>query len=585
MQLLFTMFKAYPWRTVTALLAILLAGIADGASITAGLPLLNLATRKSSGEGILQLHASQADSQLEKHVLDALNFFGLHATLGVLLVIVVVGVTLKSLLLLLANKHVGYSSAYITTKLRLDLLRAVLATRWAYFLDQPIGKLANSMATEANRASQAYVFGVTMLAMFIQAIVYSAIALTVSWKATAGALVTALIMLSISHFLVRMSRRAGDHQTIVYKSLLSRLVDTLQSVKSLKAMAREDLAGSVLSAETAKLNRALQRDVFSKALMDAIQDPMFASVVAIGIYIAIEHWNMSFTSVMVLVLLLARTLSQLGKIQKMLQKLVTTESAFWSIRSAIKKAEKAREVYGGTAKPVLESAIRLEEVSFAYGNKKVLDRLSLEIPTRALTTIIGPSGAGKTTLIDLIIGLYQPDSGTIYLDDTPLGNIDLKQWRRKIGYVPQEQLLLHDSVMTNVKFGDTEITETDVEQALRAANAWDFVSALPQGMHANVGERGAMLSGGQRQRIMIARALVHQPSILILDEPTSALDPESEAIISETLRTLRNNYTILTISHQPALATLANVVFRLEDGSANSTHPELARDPVLESGS
>jgi ATP-binding cassette, subfamily C, bacterial len=585
MQLLFTMFKAYPWRTVTALLAILLAGIADGASITAGLPLLNLATRKSSGEGILQLHASQADSQLEKHVLDALNFFGLHATLGVLLVIVVVGVTLKSLLLLLANKHVGYSSAYITTKLRLDLLRAVLATRWAYFLDQPIGKLANSMATEANRASQAYVFGVTMLAMFIQAIVYSAIALTVSWKATAGALVTALIMLSISHFLVRMSRRAGDHQTIVYKSLLARLVDTLQSVKSLKAMAREDLAGSVLSAETAKLNRALQRDVFSKALMDAIQDPMFASVVAIGIYIAIEHWNMSFTSVMVLVLLLARTLSQLGKIQKMLQKLVTTESAFWSIRSAIKKAEKAREVYGGTAKPVLESAIRLEEVSFAYGNKKVLDRLSLEIPTRALTTIIGPSGAGKTTLIDLIIGLYQPDSGTIYLDDTPLGNIDLKQWRRKIGYVPQEQLLLHDSVMTNVTFGDTEITETDVEQALRAANAWDFVSALPQGMHANVGERGAMLSGGQRQRIMIARALVHQPSILILDEPTSALDPESEAIISETLRTLRNNYTILTISHQPALATLANVVFRLEDGSANSTHPELARDPVLESGS
>ena len=585
MQLLLTLFRAYPWRTVTALLAILLAGIADGASITAALPLLNLATRRSGDAGVLQLHVSQADSQLEKHVLDALNFFGLDATLGVLLGIVVIGVTLKSLLLLLANKHVGYSSAYITTKLRLDLLRAVLATRWAYFLDQPIGKLANSLATEANRASQAYVFGVTMLAMFIQAIVYSSIALTVSWKATAGALFTALIMLSLSHFLVRMSRRAGDHQTVVYKALLSRVVDTLQSVKSLKAMAREDLAGSVLSAETANLNRALQRDVFSKALMDAIQDPMFAIVVAIGIYIAIEYWHMAFTSVMVLVLLLARTLSQLGKIQKMLQKLVTTESAFWSIRSAIKKAEKAREVYGGTAKPVLESAIKLDHVSFAYGNKHVLDKVSLEIPTRALTTIIGPSGAGKTTLIDLIIGLYQPDSGTIYLDDMPLGNIDLKQWRQKIGYVPQEQLLLHDSIMTNVTFGDPEITDADVEQALKAANAWDFVSAHPQGIHANVGERGTMLSGGQRQRIMIARALVHQPSVLILDEPTSALDPESETIISETLRTLRNNYTILTISHQPALATLADVVFRLEDGSANSTRPGLARDPVLESGS
>ena len=581
MRLLLTLFKAYPWRTVTALLAILLAGIADGASITAGLPLLNLATRKSSGDGILQLHASQADSQLEKHVLDALAYLGLDATLGVLLVIVVVGVTVKSLLLLVANKHVGYSSAYITTKLRLDLLRAVLATRWAYFLDQPIGKLANSMATEANRASQAYVFGVTMLAMLIQAIVYASIALTVSWKATVAALAAALIMLSVSHFLVRMARRAGDHQTIVYKSLLARLVDTLQSVKSLKAMAREDLAGSVLSSETAKLNHALQRDVFSKALMDAIQDPMFAIVVAIGIYIAIEHWDMSFTSVMVLVLLLARTLSQLGKIQKMLQKLVTTESAFWSIRRAIKRAEKAREVYGGTARPVLETAIRFDSVSFAYGEKKVLEKVSLSIPTRALTTILGPSGAGKTTLIDLIIGLYQPHDGTVYLDDTPLNDIDLKQWRRQIGYVPQEQLLLHDSIMTNVTFGDSELTESEVEDALKAANAWDFVSALSQGIHTNVGERGAMLSGGQRQRIMIARALVHRPSVLILDEPTSALDPDSEAMVSDTLRKLRNDYTVLAISHQPALAGLADVVYRLQDGNVNAARTDTRQESAL----
>jgi ATP-binding cassette subfamily C protein len=283
---------------------------------------------------------------------------------------------------------------------------------------------------------------------------------------------------------------------------------------------------------------------------------------------------------MVLVILLARTLSQLGKIQKMMQKLVTTESAFWSIRRAIKKAEKAREVYGGTATPVLESAIRFDNVSFAYGDKKVLDRLSLEIPTRALTTILGPSGAGKTTLIDLIIGLYQPHSGTVYLDDEPLNGIDLKQWRRKIGYVPQEQLLLHDSILTNVTFGDSELTEADVEQALKAANAWDFVSASPQGMHANVGERGAMLSGGQRQRIMIARALVHRPSVLILDEPTSALDPDSEAMVSDTLRKLRNDYTILAISHQPALAELADVVYRLDNGSVKTTGDDLTQEPA-----
>jgi len=270
--------------------------------------------------------------------------------------------------------------------------------------------------------------------------------------------------------------------------------------------------------------------------------------------------------VLVLVILLGRVLGQLSKIQKQYQKLVTMESAFWSLRKAIKQANKAREVSGGNEQPRLESAIRLDRVSFAYGEKKVLQDVSLTIPTRSLTTIIGSSGAGKTTLVDLIIGLYAPGSGAVYLDETPLTRIDLKQWRHKLGYVPQEQLLLHDSILTNVTLGDPQLTEADAEHALKEANAWEFVSALPDGMHSSVGERGTKLSGGQRQRIMIARALAHRPSVLILDEPTSALDPASEALISETLRRLRKDYTILAISHQPALAESADVVYQLQNG-------------------
>jgi ATP-binding cassette subfamily C protein len=259
-------------------------------------------------------------------------------------------------------------------------------------------------------------------------------------------------------------------------------------------------------------------------------------------------------------------LGQLSKIQKQYQKLVTMESAFWSLRKSIKQAEKAREISEGTEEPRLDSAIRLERISFAYGDKTVLQDVSLRIPTRSLTTIIGASGAGKTTLVDLIIGLYRPNSGTVYLDDMPLTRVDIKQWRRRLGYVPQEQLLLHDSILLNVTLGDPMLTEADAEYALKAAGAWEFVSLLPEGMHTSVGERGSKFSGGQRQRIMIARALAHRPSVLILDEPTSALDPASEAIISETLRELRRDYTILAISHQPALAKLADVVYRLEDG-------------------
>jgi ATP-binding cassette subfamily C protein len=574
MRLLLNLIKAYPWRTAIALVAILLAGIADGLSITALLPLLNIVTKgKTAGAGPLP-DSADAGSQLEAFIVNGLGSVGLEATLGVLLTVIVIAVIIKSLLLLAAETHVGFSAAHITTDLRLELLQTILATRWDYFLHQPIGKLANSMALEAKRSAQSYIFGITMLTFLAQAIIYAAIAVAMSWKATLAVFGIALFILSISHRLVRMTKRAGKKQTLLSKSLLFRLTDTLQSVKPLKAMAREKLAGTILSAETSKLNRALQKQVFSQAALGAIQTPLFAVVIALGIYLALDRWGMQFATVMVLVVLLSRVLNQLGKVQKSYQKMVMHESAFWSIKRTIKKAHKARELSSGTRDARLVSGIRFEHVSFGYDDKQVLNDISMQIPAKSLTTIVGPSGTGKTTFIDLIIGLYRPVSGTVYLDEVPLAEINLEQWRQKLGYVPQEQILLHDSIMINVTFGDPALTRADAEAALRAAGAWEFVSAMPEGMDSSVGERGVKLSGGQRQRIMIARALAHKPEVLILDEPTSALDPENEKLICKTLQDLAKNYTVLAISHQTALAEVADQTYRLENGQVKSIEQE-----------
>jgi ATP-binding cassette subfamily C protein len=177
-----------------------------------------------------------------------------------------------------------------------------------------------------------------------------------------------------------------------------------------------------------------------------------------------------------------------------------------------------------------------------------------------------PSGAGKTTIADLITGLLQPQQGKVKIDALPLNKLNLQQWRRMIGYVPQETFLLNDSVFMNVTLGESEVTEIDVQEALQAAGAWEFVLAMPKGMQSSVGERGASLSGGQRQRIAIARALVHKPTLLIMDEATSALDPESSAAICSTLQALRGVLTILAISHLPSLVDAADRVYRLQDG-------------------
>jgi ATP-binding cassette, subfamily C, bacterial len=171
-------------------------------------------------------------------------------------------------------------------------------------------------------------------------------------------------------------------------------------------------------------------------------------------------------------------------------------------------------------------------------------------------------------VVDLVTGLLRPRQGEVWIDGLPMAHADCAAWRRMIGYVPQETLLLHESVLRNVTLGDPALTQADAEQALRAAGALDFVTTLPEGIFSLVGERGGRLSGGQRQRLAIARALIHRPALLILDEATSALDVDSEAEVCASLRRLRGQLTILAVSHRPALVEAADRVYRLDAGSA-----------------
>lgn len=565
MRLMVTFFRAYPWHTTVTLLALLLAGIAEGVGLSALLPLLSIAIRNNAGETGQDTGLEQ-EGELERLINGVLSDHGIDPGIGVLLTIIVFGVTLKNLLLLFAKKQVGYTAAQIATDLRLENLRAILRSRWEFFLHQPVGKVANALATEAHRSSESFVRGAMVITLLIQVFIYGFVAIAVSWKAVLASLAAGTLIFMVSHFLVRRARKAGKKQTRLFRSLIARVTDTLQSVKPLKAMAREHLADSVLVMETTRLNRALRRQVLSMAALNAAQEEMVTIVMAVGMFVALVQFEMPLATVMVLVVVLGKLLTQLGKVQKQYQRVVVDESAFWSMKSAIEEARDAEEKLGAGRAPSMQNGIRLEAVQFAYDERKVLDGLTLDVPAGSMTTLTGPSGCGKTTVIDLVIGLMRPESGSILIDGIPLQDLDVKAWRRWIGYVPQETLLLHDSVAHNVTLGDPELTDADAEAALRAVGAWEFVATLPAGMQSRVGERGGKLSGGQRQRIMIARALVHRPKLLILDEATSALDPSSETAIRQTLEELRGRLTILAITHQKELVEAADRVYRLENG-------------------
>ncbi|MGB0515021.1 MAG: ABC transporter ATP-binding protein, partial [Wenzhouxiangellaceae bacterium] len=390
---------------------------------------------------------------------------------------------------------------------------------------------------------------------------------------TLATLLLSAVALGGLNRLVRKAGKAGRRQTGLLKQILSVMADQLAAIKPLKAMAREDRFDSLVSTQTRELNRSLRKQVFSKEAMKALQEAMLVILAAIGLVVMLAPLDMPLPEAMVLIFLLARVITLLSKAQRAWQHMAIAESAFWSLAEAIDEARAEREPRRGDLQPRLSQAIRFDRVSFAHPGHPVFENQSLEIPYGALTVITGPSGSGKTTLIDLVAGLLRPDQGHIRVDDQDLEQIHHRQWRKAIGYVPQEALLVNDSVFNNITLGAPELSRDDVERALRKADAWEFVARMEGAMNASVGERGGQLSGGQRQRLAIARALVHKPKLLILDEATSNLDDAAERAVLETIAHLKGELTMLAVTHQPGMRRLADRVYRVRDGIIEAEAP------------
>ena len=548
--------RAYPWRSALMVFLLALAGFLEGVGVVTMLPVLELVAG-----------GAEDPSGVSIHVARGLEAVGLSPSLGVLLALIVFAMVAKAGFLWLAMRQVGYTVAQVTTDLRMRLLRALMRARWSYFVSQPAGRFANAISNESHRAASAYREGCVVIAGILQILAYLAVAVVVSWRMALGTLVVGSVFLVLLRGLVRMARAAGQDQTDLMRSLIARLTDALQGIKPIRAMGRERHLQPLLERETEGLNQALRRQVSATETLRLFQEPTLAILLAGGLYLALTLGNQPFPSVFMLAFIFYRVMTHVNALQTKYQVMTVGESAFWSLIEQAETAEAEHEELQGTTKvPSLREGIRFENVDFRYGRFPVLDGVSLDIPADAFVALHGPSGSGKTTIADLIVGLNRAQGGCIRVDGIPIEELDLIQWRREIGYVPQEIFLFHDTIFRNVTLGDASLTRDDVERALREAGAWSFVVEREGGMDAIIGEAGSRLSGGQRQRISIARALVHRPRLLILDEATASLDPATESAILQTLAKLQGRIAVVAISHQPGIREVAERVYHVDGG-------------------
>lgn len=272
---------------------------------------------------------------------------------------------------------------------------------------------------------------------------------------------------------------------------------------------------------------------------------------------------------------------------KILEPLKGIASSVTSIQTGISAGNRLFEILDAEVKvqdpaqpktlATFNHSIQLKNIGFQYNDTPVLKNISIEIPKGKLIALVGPSGGGKSTLVDLIPRFYDPASGTVEIDGVNIKEFDLHSLRSHIGIVTQESILFNDSIFNNIAFGLPNITQEDVERAARIANAHDFIMKTDEGYQTSIGERGSKLSGGQRQRLSIARAVLKNPDILILDEATSALDNESEKLVQEALNYLMKERTSIVIAHRLSTIRHADLILVLDKGEIKEqgTHEEL----------
>jgi len=545
----------YRRLAVIVFVFLFLSSVVEGIGLLAVLPMLSIALGDTS-----------SDSMVTKAAEAGFATLGLQPSVEGLLIFIVMAITLKAMLIWFGMRFVGNAMAQVQTDLRLALTEALMRARWSYFVRQSVGRLANAFATEPDRASGAVFSCINFFVVGTSVGVYLVSALLVSpWVSLAAAVSACFVMVALGGF-VRRARTAGQAQTTGVNTMVGRLTDVLQGLKPIKAMGLEDRVSPLVRQDAEVVNTALRGQVVAKVALRAFQEPIAAAVLAGGMVLAFSIGGVSMSELMVLGVLFWRTMAQVGGLQKMIQSTVIGESALWSIRDAIAEAEAQRERPHSGHTPTFEDAIVFDRVVFSHDTQTVIDGLSMTIPANRITALVGASGAGKTTILDLVTGLYEPKDGRILVDGVSLADIDLRQWRRLIGYVPQETFLFNGSVFVNVTMGCEELSEDDVRAALSASGALAFVEALPEGWHTHVGERGQRFSGGQRQRLAIARALVRKPRLLVLDEATTAMDPTTERQVCETLREISRSVGILAVSHQPMMSSVADQTIHLEKG-------------------
>ena len=559
-----------PLKRTIVVVGVFIASIFELVGFAAVIPLFSILSPNSG------IHMSGRREVIHRSLESAFGAVGLPMNMLTILLAIVLFMMIKAAVSIAVAHYVAGIMSEVNTKARMRVIQTLMNARWSFYATQRLGLFVSAAGESANAVGEAFRISTDVLAAMLRIAIYLLICYLIAPAMVLVGVAVAGFMVVSYGALIRRSKRAIKDQGRAMGQMKSNLGDIFVGIKSIRAMGRQAQMATLLAKDVNKLEGKMKSRVLSAEYADELQAPIIAVCLVLGLLGGSTLLHLSGHELLLAALLLVRLINTFGAVQRGAQRLVTRQSLLAVSTRLVRAAAAKPEQLTGTEPPNPAAGIEFERFSFKYPyGPQVLSKADFVVEPAKITVLTGASGAGKSTIVDFILGLLQRHKGKLFLGGVDSKAVDLLKWRQSLGYVPQEITLFHDTIRNNVALGERRYSDEDIWRALRAAGADEFVELLQYGLDHVVGERGQRISGGQRQRLALARALLHRPAILILDEATSGLDRESEEAICARIRELvqEEGLTVVAISHGDTWRQMADRVYKLADGNIVLVEP------------
>ena len=539
----------------------MLVAVLDGVGLTMFLPLLKVADGERMGGETEEM----GDMSI---VIDTMTDLGVSLNILNILFLMVVFFSLKGVAKFGAGYYRVILNQRFANKLRLRIMRLLADYDYSAFTKGDSGRIQNTFSAEVQRLNSAFRNYFLMLQQGIMTLVYVILAYAANPKFAIIVALGGLLSNLAFGTIYKSTKTASREISNKMHNFQGFLIQSVTSFKFLKATGLIQDYKKRIDASIISIEREQRRVGLFSTVASALREPLVVLIVVIGILVQVMVFEESIGLIILSLLFFYRGLGSLVAMQNFYNSFLGSAGAIENMVEFIDELKRDTEHAGDIQKKVLDRKISLRNLSYSYDNERVLQGLTLDINKNETIGLVGESGSGKTTLVNIICGLLKVPSGMLLIDGTDSTRIDLRTFRRTIGYVTQEAQVFTDSIFNNITFWDERTPDNEAKawKALKLAHADGFVHNLPDKLETEIGINGVNLSGGQRQRISIARELYRDVSILVMDEATSALDSQSEHMIQENIDSLSGSYTMIVIAHRLSTIRNADKIVYLQPG-------------------